>query len=55
VSVANQLREHLKRVFPGALGLFEDLDSAISLTFLIGKIPEVGGQVTVPGGACGAG
>jgi transposase len=34
VSVANQLREHLKRVFPGALGLFEDLDSAISLTFL---------------------
>ena len=34
VSVANQLREHLKRVFPGALGLFEDLDSAISLKFL---------------------
>ena len=35
VAVANQLREHLKRVFPGALGLFEDLDSAISLKFLI--------------------
>ena len=34
VAVANQLREHLKRVFPGALGLFEDLDSAISLKFL---------------------
>ena len=34
VSVANQLREHLKRVFPGAVGLFEDLDSVISLTFL---------------------
>jgi transposase len=34
VSVANQLREHLKRVFPGAIGLFEDLDSVISLTFL---------------------
>jgi len=34
VGVANQLREHLKRVFPGALGLFADLDSAISLTFL---------------------
>jgi transposase len=34
VSVANQLREHLKLVFPGALGLFEDLDSAISLKFL---------------------
>jgi transposase len=34
VAVANQLREHLKGVFPGALGLFRDLDSAISLTFL---------------------
>jgi transposase len=34
VAVANQLREHLKRVFPGALGLFADLDSVISLRFL---------------------
>jgi Transposase len=34
VAVANQLREHLKRVFPGPLGLFEHLDSVISLTFL---------------------
>src|SRR5271166_5387567 len=34
VGMANQLREHLKRVFPGALGLFEDLDSPISLKFL---------------------
>ena len=34
VSAANQLREHLKRVFPGAVGLFEDLDSVISLRFL---------------------
>jgi transposase len=34
VAVANQLREHLKRVFPGAVGLFSDLDSAISLKFL---------------------
>jgi transposase len=34
VAVANQLRDHLKRVFPGALGLFEDLDSVISLKFL---------------------
>jgi transposase len=34
VGVANQLRDHLKRVFPGPLGLFEDLDSAISLKFL---------------------
>ncbi|GFM21021.1 MULTISPECIES: IS110 family transposase [Mycobacteriaceae] len=34
VAVANQLREHLNRVFPGAVGLFADLDSPISLTFL---------------------
>jgi transposase len=34
VAVANQLREHLKRVFPGPLGLFEDLDSPISLAFM---------------------
>ena len=34
VGVANQLREHLKRVFPGAVGLFADLGSAISLAFL---------------------
>lgn len=34
VSMANQLRAHLKAVFPGALGLFENLDSAISLKFL---------------------
>ena len=35
VAVANQLREHLNRVFPGAVGLFADLDSAISLKFLV--------------------
>ncbi|MCU0264415.1 MAG: IS110 family transposase [Candidatus Nanopelagicales bacterium] len=34
VGVANQLREHLKRAFPGAVGLFRDLDSPISLRFL---------------------
>ena len=34
VGVANQLREHLKRVFPGAVGLFADIDSPISLAFL---------------------
>ena len=34
VAVANQLREHLKRVFPGVVGLFADLDSPISLKFL---------------------
>ena len=34
VAVANQLRAHLKIVFPGAVGLFAELDSAISLAFL---------------------
>jgi transposase len=34
VGAANQLREHLKLVFPGPIGLFEDLDSPISLKFL---------------------
>lgn len=34
VAAANQLREHLKRVYPGPIGLFEDLDSPISLRFL---------------------
>lgn len=34
VAVANQLRAHLRIVFPGAVGLFADLDSAISLRFL---------------------
>src|SRR5699024_10345673 len=30
----NQLRAHLKGVLPGAVGLFQHIDSAISLTFL---------------------
>ena len=34
VAVANQLRAHLRIVFPGAVGLFRDLDSPISLRFL---------------------
>lgn len=34
VSIANQLREHLNRVYPGAVGLFAELDSPISLRFL---------------------
>jgi len=34
VGLTNQLREHLKRVFPGAIGLFRHLDAAISLKFL---------------------
>lgn len=34
VAVANQLRAHLSRVFPGAVGLFAEIDSPISLKFL---------------------
>jgi transposase len=34
VAVGNQLRAHLLCVFPGAVGLFCKLDSAISLAFL---------------------
>jgi transposase len=34
VAVANQLRAHLQVAFPGAVGLFAEIDSPISLTFL---------------------
>ncbi len=34
VALTNQLRAHLQGVFPGAVGLFRDLDSPISLRFL---------------------
>jgi transposase len=34
VAICNQLRAHLRIVFPGAVGLFADLDSPISLAFL---------------------
>ena len=34
VAAANQLRSHLAIVFPGAVGLFADIDSPISLRFL---------------------
>jgi transposase len=34
VAVCNQLRAHLAVAFPGAAGLFHDLDSPISLAFL---------------------
>ena len=35
VALANQLRAHLAVVFPGAVGLFADIDSPISLRFLV--------------------
>jgi transposase len=41
VGVANQLRAHLRVVFPGAVGLFRDLDSPISLRFLE-RFPSAG-------------
>ena len=34
VAVANQLRAHLRNVLPAVVGLFAELDSAISLAFL---------------------
>jgi transposase len=34
VAIANRLRAHLQVVFPGAVGLFYDIDSPISLRFL---------------------
>jgi transposase len=34
VATANQLRAHLQIVFPGAAGLFDDIDSEVSLKFL---------------------
>jgi transposase len=34
IAVANQLRAHLQICLPGAVGLFADIDSAISLRFL---------------------
>ncbi len=34
VAAANQLRAHLRNVLPGAVGLFADIDSEITLAFL---------------------
>jgi transposase len=34
VAAANQLRAHLRNVLPAVVGLFKDIDSAISLAFL---------------------
>lgn len=34
VALCNQLRAHLQAAYPGAVGLFKDLDSQISLRFL---------------------
>jgi len=34
VAVANQLRAHLRNVFSGAVGLFAEIDSLVSLAFL---------------------
>jgi transposase len=41
VATANQLRAHLHVVFPGAVGLFRDIDSPISLRFLE-RFPSAG-------------
>ena len=36
LALANQLRAELERSWPGPIGLFSDLDSPISLAFLLG-------------------
>lgn len=41
ISLCNQLRAHLRVVFPGVVGLFTDLDSPISLRFLT-RFPSAG-------------
>jgi transposase len=41
VAIANQLRAHLQICFPGAVGLFCDLDSDISLRFLEWSAPKI--------------
>jgi transposase len=41
VATANQLRAHLRTVFPGAVGLFKAIDSPISLRFLE-RFPSTG-------------
>lgn len=40
VAICNQLRAHLRVVFPAVVGLFADLDSPISLAFLT-RFPTV--------------
>ena len=40
VAICNQLRAHLRVVFPAAVGLFADLDSPVSLPFL-SRFPTV--------------
>ncbi|WP_241002296.1 IS110 family transposase [Streptomyces sp. CB01881] len=35
VALANQLRAHLRNALPGAVGLFADIDSPVSLRFLV--------------------
>jgi transposase len=40
IALCNQLRAHLRIVFPGAVGLFSELDSPISMAFLT-RFPTV--------------
>ncbi len=40
VALCNQLRAHLQATLPGAVGLFKELDSPISLAFLAGVAPS---------------
>jgi transposase len=40
VAMGNQLRAHLQTTFPGAIGLFRDIDSPITLRFLTASPPR---------------
>ncbi len=51
VAMGNQLRAHLHTTFPGAIGLFRDIDSPITLRFLT-RFPLPGqGRLALPGPA----
>src|SRR6185437_16119138 len=55
VSACNQLRAHLQVAFPGAVGLFSELDSPLSLAFLAAFPGQQAARLAAaPRGAAGA-
>lgn len=48
VAMANQLRAHLQTTLPGAIGLFRDIDSPITLVFLTRFPPKPRQTGSVP-------
>jgi transposase len=49
VGAASQLRAHLRGAFPGAVGLFAEIDSPISLRFLAASSPRTAWTGSRPG------